>query len=38
MLFLKDIPVPPEGHPDRRIVRSYIFGGYTLPEAEAPHH
>jgi hypothetical protein len=33
MIFFMDFPVAPEGHPDARIVRSYVFGGYVLPEA-----
>jgi hypothetical protein len=32
MAFFWDFPIPPEGHPDSRIVRSYISGGYQLPE------
>lgn len=36
MIFFMDIPVAPEGHPNARIVRSYIFGGYTLPQVESP--
>ena len=32
MAFFLDFPTPPEGHADARIVRSYITGGYQLPE------
>lgn len=34
MAFFWDFPIPPEGHPDSRIVRSYITGGHQLPESK----
>jgi hypothetical protein len=36
MVFFWDFPTPPEGHPDNRIVRSYIWGGYMLHESSVP--
>lgn len=33
MVLFYDFPTPPEGHPDNRIVRSYVTGGYELPAA-----
>ena len=33
MAFFWDFPVAPEGSADARIVRSYITGGYMLPDA-----
>jgi hypothetical protein len=40
MVLFWDFPIPPEGHPDNGIKRSYIFGGYqTYPAlAEAQKH
>ena len=32
MAFFWDFPTAPEGHADARIVRSYVFGGYQLPQ------
>jgi len=30
MAFFWDFPTAPEGHPDAKITRSYIFGGRQL--------
>jgi hypothetical protein len=38
MIFLMDFPIPPEGHPNARIRRSYITGGRMLPEPEKSEH
>ncbi len=30
MTFFWDFPIPPEGHPNADIRRSYIWGGYKI--------
>ena len=30
MALLMDFPIPPEGHPDKKIRRSLILGGHNV--------
>ncbi len=37
MALFRDFPIPPEGHPDKYISRSYILGGRNIKPKTAAH-